>query len=164
MQSPAVHQSYCAALVRIIVAVGCIAAVGRAQTIYVDAAATGDADGTSWCDAFVHLQDALLAAETDGAHTIHVAGGTYRPDRGNGQTALDRAASFNLVLEFVVGTQQSIPFTDELWTQAFVGNDESTHVTAAIGPWVLDLFKAAGFGFAQSCGVEVLDGCIWTIS
>jgi len=69
-----------------------------AQTIrYVDAAATGAADGSSWCDAFVHLQDALAVAVA--GDTIRVADGTYRPDRSAANPAGtgDRAATFQLM-------------------------------------------------------------------
>ncbi|HOW17593.1 MAG TPA: thrombospondin type 3 repeat-containing protein, partial [Phycisphaerae bacterium] len=50
--------------------------------LYVDAAATGANDGTSWANAFRELQSALTtAAACPGAVTeIRVARGTYRPD------------------------------------------------------------------------------------
>jgi hypothetical protein len=60
---------------------------------YVDANATGNNDGTSWTDAYNFLQDAL--AQPD-AQLILVADGTYKPDLGGGNTALDRNASFVL--------------------------------------------------------------------
>jgi hypothetical protein len=64
------------------------------RTIYVDADAVGANDGSSWADAFNHLQDALGASAY--GDQIRVAQGTYKPDRGVGLTAGDRQASFEL--------------------------------------------------------------------
>ncbi|MGD0077411.1 MAG: right-handed parallel beta-helix repeat-containing protein [Sedimentisphaerales bacterium] len=60
---------------------------------YVDVCATGNNDGTSWTDAYNFLQDALAQAD---AQLIFVADGTYKPDQGGGNTALDKNASFVL--------------------------------------------------------------------
>jgi len=64
-------------------------------TYYVDADASGSSDGSSWPNAFNHLQDALLVARP--LDEILVAEGTYRTDRGGGNIPGDRGASFNLV-------------------------------------------------------------------
>ncbi len=66
--------------------------------LYVDADATGGAnDGTSWGDAFVNLQDALLDATSNAiVNQIWVAAGTYKPDQGTAQTPGDRGATFQL--------------------------------------------------------------------
>jgi hypothetical protein len=61
---------------------------------YVDAAATGSSSGQNWANAFVCLQDALAQAGT--GDDIWVAQGRYWPDLGGGQTAGDRAATFQL--------------------------------------------------------------------
>lgn len=67
--------------------------VGGAKVIYVDRSATGPSpDGSSWHRAFRNLQDALAVTTSGGE--IHIADGTYTPDRGTGQTAGDREASF----------------------------------------------------------------------
>ena len=63
--------------------------------IYVDDDAPNSGQGTSWSDAFNHLQDALAAAEAN--DEIRVAKGEYRPDRGNNQTPGDRYATFQLL-------------------------------------------------------------------
>jgi len=66
------------------------------SVLYVDAGATGPThDGSSWCEAYLTLQDALDAA-TSGT-TIKVADGTYMPDQGAGQTPGDRYATFQLI-------------------------------------------------------------------
>ncbi|RMF76815.1 MAG: hypothetical protein D6744_12010, partial [Planctomycetota bacterium] len=50
------------------------------DTLYVNAAATGDASGFTWGDAFVNLDDALtLAASNAGIVQVWVATGTYTP-------------------------------------------------------------------------------------
>lgn len=67
--------------------------------LYVDDSATGADDGSSWCDAFVFLQDALdEALSSGGAVTeIHAAQGTYKPDQGISQSLGDREATFQLI-------------------------------------------------------------------
>ncbi len=61
---------------------------------YVDAGAGGTANGSSWADAFIHLQDALEVAPEDSE--IRVAQGTYRPDRHGKFVLGDPSASFHL--------------------------------------------------------------------
>ena len=72
-----------------------LAVRGQGRVIYVDDDAAGAGGGSSWTDAFVHLQDALAAAQA--GDEIHVAQGVYRPDRGVGLTLGDRDASFDPV-------------------------------------------------------------------
>jgi probable HAF family extracellular repeat protein/predicted outer membrane repeat protein len=62
--------------------------------LYVDGGAAGSNDGSSWSDAFNHLQDALAA--TGNTHEIRVAQGVYRPDEGATVTSGDRTATFML--------------------------------------------------------------------
>ncbi|MHC5112323.1 MAG: right-handed parallel beta-helix repeat-containing protein [Planctomycetota bacterium] len=67
----------------------------QASIIYVDGNATGPIhDGSSWCTAYLELQDALCHA--DAGDTVRVAQGIYYPDRGTNQTAGDRSATFQL--------------------------------------------------------------------
>ena len=67
------------------------------QIIYVDASATGANDGSSWTDAYVELQSALVEAEY--GDEIRVAAGTYKPDYDpdSGTHTGDREATFQLV-------------------------------------------------------------------
>ncbi|NNF43628.1 MAG: hypothetical protein HKN62_11410 [Phycisphaerales bacterium] len=79
----------------------CVASMsgaGDESILYVDAAAPGG-DGTSWATALRSLQDGLSAAQRARGlvSEVRVAGGTYRPDDGETQTAGDRSASFSFV-------------------------------------------------------------------
>ncbi len=75
----------------------------NAQTVFVDAAATDmPHDGSTWCNAFLTLQDALAVAVS--GDTARVAEGTYMPD--GGYTPIggahvagsgDRTATFQLI-------------------------------------------------------------------
>lgn len=66
----------------------------QADTLYVNHAAGGANDGSSWANAFRDLQDALFAASLDPYITeIWVAQGVYRPDQNTGI----RSASFALI-------------------------------------------------------------------
>ncbi|RMH10848.1 MAG: hypothetical protein D6698_17240, partial [Gammaproteobacteria bacterium] len=58
------------------------------NVLYVNAAATGVNNGTSWTDAYTDLQDALNSTCT-GITEIWVAAGTYKPTSGT-----DRSVSF----------------------------------------------------------------------
>jgi predicted outer membrane repeat protein len=66
----------------------------NAKTIFVNYAATGTNNGSSWKNAFVHLQDALaVALEND---NIWVSRGIYYPDEGVGYTDNVREYAFEL--------------------------------------------------------------------
>ncbi len=71
------------------------ATIAHAEVRYVDASASGAIDGTSWADAFAHLQDALAVAQ-DGDE-VWVAAGTYKADQGAAQTPGDRNATFTMI-------------------------------------------------------------------
>ena len=67
---------------------------------HVDADAWGANTGRNWFDAFNHLQDALAVAAP--GDKIKVAGGTYKPDQGGGQTPGDITATFGLIDDVVI--------------------------------------------------------------
>lgn len=68
------------------------------KVLYVDSNATGASNGTSWANAFIHLQDALSAGSlVPEVEQICVAKGVYTPDKGSGFTLGDRNATFRLV-------------------------------------------------------------------
>ena len=85
----------------IIIPLLCLGIAASAQdVIFVDADASGSADGSSWQDAYKHVQDALAAAESNGnIDEIWVASGIYYPDRSssNPQGTGARDASFHLI-------------------------------------------------------------------
>lgn len=75
------------------------------SVIYVDADATGPVhDGTSWCGAYLHLQDALAEAVMSGGAVteIRVADGIYTPDQGANVTPGDRDATFQLLSDLAI--------------------------------------------------------------
>jgi hypothetical protein len=65
------------------------------KTIYVDDDAVGANNGSSWFDAYVHLQDALTSAQY--GDEVRVGKGIYKPDQGASQTPGDREATFQLI-------------------------------------------------------------------
>jgi len=71
-----------------------VASLG-AEIFYVNASvAGGTGDGSSWEDAFVKLQDALVASSDD--DLILVAKGVYYPDEGGGTVDNDTSAGFEI--------------------------------------------------------------------
>jgi len=79
-----------------------------AAIIHVDKDASGLNDGTSWVDAYNHLQDALADAknaditDANDPYLIKVAQGTYWPDSGGTNIAYDREATFQLIDNVII--------------------------------------------------------------
>jgi predicted outer membrane repeat protein len=74
----------------------CTNAAGK--TIYVDDDAAGANDGSSWQNAYVYLQDAMVDANSaEKPVEIRVAQGIYKPDQGAFQITGDREATFRLI-------------------------------------------------------------------
>lgn len=131
--------------------------------IFVNAAATGANDGSSWANAYVDLQDALAAA-TDPAE-IWVARGRYLPD------AVDEGVSFQLKIGVAVfggfaGTETTREQRDPdvnptvLSGMIDLGDIQSDHVVdaRAVGPTaILDGFEVSG----GDGGGDAIGGGIW---
>ncbi len=97
---------------------------GSGNNIYVDANSVGANDGTSWIDAFNHLQDALSVASS--GDRIIVAEGVYKPDESlaNPEGTGDRNATFQLIS----GVEIYGGFPDggtNLWTDRDLVNNET---------------------------------------
>ncbi|HNQ22270.1 MAG TPA: right-handed parallel beta-helix repeat-containing protein [Phycisphaerae bacterium] len=74
------HNSCTRTLVLVVVLLGVGGATAGGQAVwYVDEDAPAGGSGGSWASPLKHLRDALATAGSGDA--IHVAGGTYRPDR-----------------------------------------------------------------------------------
>jgi predicted outer membrane repeat protein len=75
-----------------------VSVAATAKVICVDNDAIGANDGSSWVDAYNHLQDALADANSATKPVeIRVAGGVHRPDEGAALTPSDRKATFQLI-------------------------------------------------------------------
>ncbi|MCH8823532.1 MAG: right-handed parallel beta-helix repeat-containing protein [Planctomycetes bacterium] len=76
-----------------------IANVPEGGVLFVDDDAGAGGDGLTWNTAYHFLQDALTTASQGGVSEIHVAQGTYKPDRNeaNPKGTGDREATFSLV-------------------------------------------------------------------
>lgn len=86
-----------AATITVFLAVLGVCGPARGKIIYVDTAAVGENNGSSWADAHNYLQDALVDANTaEKPVEIRMARGIYKPDQGGGVTSGDRDAAFEL--------------------------------------------------------------------
>jgi RHS repeat-associated protein len=98
------------------------------QIIYVNKAATGSANGSSWTNAYKDLQQALTAASSlSGNKEIWVATAEYRPS-----AALDRTASFVIPVNTILyggftGTETTVSARD--WRK------NRTILTGDLGSW-----------------------------
>jgi predicted outer membrane repeat protein len=79
-------------------AIAMLCSAAYAKVIYVDDDAGGSNDGTSWTNAYVHLQDALAEAlGWERPLEIRVAQGHYQPDQGANRKPGDTSATFELL-------------------------------------------------------------------
>ncbi|MBC8471734.1 MAG: hypothetical protein H8D56_19915 [Planctomycetes bacterium] len=81
----------------VLVSVSATGTITKGTIIYVEDDATGFNDGTSWENAFVYLQDALMMAST--GDEIRVAQGIYKPDQFvlSKRANLGRMETFQLI-------------------------------------------------------------------
>lgn len=78
----------------LLIAVMCASSYVQAQTVYVNASASGANNGTSWTNAYTNL-DAALAGATAGTE-IWVASGIYRPSNPNPNNSFTVASGVKL--------------------------------------------------------------------
>lgn len=96
MRTPAPTHTVCIAA--LFLWTGLLLAPPASAQIFVDQSATGDDDGSSWEDAYVHLQDAFDEANNNLDAEIRIAEGVYYPDedQDGDHTEDDPAESFML--------------------------------------------------------------------
>ena len=148
-----------------------VQAAHSGEIIYVNKAAAGNNDGSSWADAFTSLQDALAhAAPND---WIWVAAGVYYPDEGAGQVDDDPAAAFvlkskvNIVGGFA-GTETTITQRDPAVNITVLSGDIDQNDTTDANGVVTDTANITGrnaYHVVTSSNVELntgLDGFIIT--
>ncbi|MHC4440819.1 MAG: DUF1565 domain-containing protein, partial [Planctomycetota bacterium] len=82
-------------LLWILFLLGAVRMAEAGRVIYVDDDAAGTNDGSSWANAYNYLQDAIIIASA--GDEILVAEGTYKPDRGAGNTPGERETTFRLI-------------------------------------------------------------------
>jgi hypothetical protein len=113
------------------------------RVIYVDAAAQGTNDGSSWTNAYRYLQDALADADAMAKPVeIRIAQGTYKPDQGIGIKAGNKEATFRMLNGVTIkggyaGLNAPDPnawdpslYKTLLWGD-LAGNDDFAHITTA---------------------------------
>ncbi len=143
-----------------------LALTAHADTIFVDADATGVADGSDWDNAFIALQDALAAAAASAGtiDEIRVAGGTYAPDVTGATASGDRLATFQLLDGVAIrggfaGAGAPIPdardpeLYETILTGDLAGNDAGAPDDPSHGENSLHVANGSGVG-----ATAVLDG------
>lgn len=154
-------------------------------TLFVARNAAELGNGTSWSDAFTHLNDALDRARHNAseqrATEIWIATGTYRPDEGEGRTSGDPMAYFDIpgyttIYGGFAGTEQELQQRDPsanpvLLTGDLQGDDSAdttsrddnsckiARVQTHGAPVILDGIRfqggAASYGDARGCNVWI---------
>lgn len=137
-------------------------------TLYVDADATGNADGSSWADAYPTLQDAMANALP--GYEIWVAAGIYYVDEGGNASNDNRSSTYTLLDGMVIyggfaGTETDPDQRDiyanrsilsgDLNQNGGVSNNDAYHVVA-VPSGVSAILDGVTIrhGFANSSGSE----------
>ncbi len=134
-------------------AFGVVGSVLGQPVLYVDQGATGPThDGSSWCEAYLHLYDALDAATPGPGTTIRVAEGRYLPD----PTGLvdPREATFRLVARVTIeggyaGCETPDPNERDL----------AAHATVLSGDFNADDVPGTTGGDSDCCEAHAAPGC-----
>ncbi len=128
--------------------------------IFVDAAASGAHDGTSWTDAYKYLQDALDAAEP--GMKIWVAEGTYKPDANSAHPFGTGAPTSTFQLINDVAVFGGFPSGGGAWSE----RDPISHETVLSGNIIgLKGRRDNSYHVVTSIGTDpntILDGFIIT--
>jgi hypothetical protein len=108
-----------------------LAAPADAGIIYVNQAATGANNGTSWADAFVELRDALPTAGA--GDQVWVAAGTYRPAPAGGSIHARMTVNAAEVYGGFVGTETSLAQRNWVANETILSGDLNADDGAGFG-------------------------------
>lgn len=105
--------------------------LGYSQTIYVNHAATGANDGTSWTDAYVSLQTAMTSINTS-SRSVWIAQGTYKPSASNRLTSFVINESNTSLYGGFIGTETLLTERNVLTNKTILSGDLSGNDNATI--------------------------------
>lgn len=109
----------------------CFSFLSQGQTIYVNHAATGANDGTSWANAYVSLQTAMTSINTSGK-SVWIAQGTYKPSASNRLTSFVINESNISLYGGFIGTETLLTERNVLTNKTILSGDLSGNDNATI--------------------------------